>query len=151
MLLRLVITTETWYNSDYNSWLMSTILQITLSLSRTALHLAFPSSPMNDWQKNRKGKLCFVFLVFFVKIRSENFILSVTSLHFLSGHSRLLHLYQWMDCCFVEISRQQRIHRYSLARSPSGQSPQFVLICHSKVRKRQSENLTFVKTEDEDR
>ena len=40
-------------------------LNYSLSLSlRSALPFHLPSSPMNDWQKNRKGKLCFVFLVF---------------------------------------------------------------------------------------
>ena len=42
-------------------------LNYSLSL-RAALPFHLPSSPMNDWQKNRKGKLCFVFLVFFSRL-----------------------------------------------------------------------------------
>ena len=83
---------------------------LNYSLSLSPLCTAFPSSIFtHEWlTEKQKRKIVFCIFSVFVKIRSENFIPSVTSLHFLSGQFRLLHLYQGMDCCFVEICRQQQ-------------------------------------------
>ena len=88
------------------------LANVHILCSLLSLHYASLSVFTHEWlTEKQKRKIVFCIFSVFLKIRSENFILSVTSLHFLSGHSRLFHLYQWMDCCFVEICRQQqRIH-----------------------------------------